>query len=177
MFRAWIRLSALWASLASFSKKDKAVLSRTVSSGRFSTPFFLFQLLFALMIPGSARKIAIIAGGIPADLLNTVLWDSLEILSSVLSSICLGKWANKGCTKSFEIRISNVSRVISIAPLCLNWKSIPRKFSQRFSTSSFWSRLPLSVSDWGSSAHLNKFCCVSPFSFTASHIPTRIKFS
>jgi hypothetical protein len=58
----------------------------------------------------------------------------------------------------------------------LNWKSISRKFSHRLITSSFLRKV-LSSGVYGNSAHFNKFYKVSPFSFTASHIPTRIKFS
>jgi hypothetical protein len=83
MLSACILLSALVESFAKFKRKVRVVFNKIVSSVRFSTPFFLFQLRFALMIPGSALKIAIIVGGIPAERLKTVLCDSLEILSRV----------------------------------------------------------------------------------------------
>lgn len=67
------------------------VLRRMVSSDRFSTPFFLFQLRAVFVIPGSALKIAIIVGGIPADLRSTVLSDSLDMRCKVVSNIYLGK--------------------------------------------------------------------------------------
>lgn len=120
ILRAWILLSALKASLASFRRKVRVVLSSTGSSLLFSTPFFLFQLLFDLMMPGSALKIAIIVGGIPADRRRTVLWDSFEIRSSVRSSIYLGKCEKIGTTKRRPTKVSKLSAVISIAPLCLN---------------------------------------------------------
>lgn len=91
MFNAWMRESADVESLARSSRKVKVVFKSTVSSDFFSTPFFLFQLLFECIISGSALKIAIIVGGIPADLRKTVLCDSFEIRSKVRSSSYLGK--------------------------------------------------------------------------------------
>ena len=82
--------------------------------------FFLFQLLFAFMMPGSALRIAIIVGGIPADLLSTVLCDSFDIRSRVVSSICLGNFSKSGTTRSLPTKISKVSAVIEMAPRCLN---------------------------------------------------------
>lgn len=120
MLRAWIRLSWLSEDFARSSKNLIVVLSSTVSSDLFSTPFFLFQLLFALMMPGSALRIAMIVGGIPADLLNTVLCDSFDIRYSVVSSICLGNFSKSGDTSNRPTKISNVSAVIEIAPRCLN---------------------------------------------------------
>ena len=90
IFKAWILLSAKVAFFAKSSKKASVVSSSSVFSDRFYTPFFLFQLRFAFMIEGSALSIAIIIGGIPADLRKTVLCDSVVIFSRVVSSICLG---------------------------------------------------------------------------------------
>jgi len=115
-----MRLSALTESFAKSNRKVSVVFSKIVSSVLFSTPFFLFQLRFALMIPGSALRMAIMVGGIPADRRRTVLWDSFEILSRVLSSILAGKWEKRGTTRRRPTNISKVSAVISIAPLCLN---------------------------------------------------------
>lgn len=120
MFRAWILLSALTDSFASLSKNSSVVFSSTVTSLRFSAPFFLFHTLLALIMLGSARRIAIIVGGIPAERRRTVLWDSVEILSSVRLSILAGRCVNNGTTSRRPTKTSKVSAVISIAPLCLN---------------------------------------------------------
>ena len=120
MLSACILLSWLSDDFAKSSKKRIVVFRSTVSSDFFSIPFFLFQLLFAFMIPGSARRIAMIVGGIPAERLSTVLCDSFDILWSVVSSIFLGNWSKRGDTKSLPTKISKVSAVIEIAPLCLN---------------------------------------------------------
>lgn len=120
MFKAWILESAELASLASFRRKVKVVFRSTVSSERFSTPFFLFHDLFALIMPGSARRIAMIVGGMPADLRKTVEWDSFEIRSRVLSNIIFGRCEKRGSTKSLPTKVSRLSAVISMAPLCLN---------------------------------------------------------
>jgi len=120
IFNAWILLSAKVAFFAKSSKKARVVSSSSVFSVRFSTPRFLFQLRFAFIIPGSALKIAMIIGGIPADLLNTVLNDSVVIFSRVLSSICLGMCEKAGFTRSRETKSSKASAVMHIAPRCLN---------------------------------------------------------
>ena len=64
ILRAWIFESSLSAVWASFNKNSKVVFSKTGSFER-----------------GSALKIAIIVGGIPADLLRIVLKFSVVILS------------------------------------------------------------------------------------------------
>lgn len=153
------------------------VWSKTVVSGRFSTPRFMFHDLLALMMPGSALNIAIIVGGIPADLLKIKLKDSFEMRSRVLSNICLGRWANIGTTKRRPTKVSRLSAVISMAPLCLNWKSMSNSVSHKLSISSFYKKLWVSGTAWGNWAHLKRFYKVSPFSLTASQIPTKIKFS
>ncbi len=120
MFNAWMRESADDESFASSSKKVRVVFNKTVSSDFFSTPFFLFQLLLEWIISGSALKIAIIVGGIPADLRRTVLCDSFDIRSKVRSRSYFGKCENYGTTSNRPTKISKVCAVISIAPLCLN---------------------------------------------------------
>ena len=45
----------------------------------------------ALSMAGSARRIARIVGGMPAERLKTVLWFSDKILYKAFSSICMAK--------------------------------------------------------------------------------------
>lgn len=114
MFRAWIFLSS-WSVLSypSLIKKFK-VLFKKIGS----------------LLNGSALKIAMIVGGIPADLLRTVLCISFVIRSNASSNSPSGI-----CYKTFQLEFNNfvhkrekLSAVFSIAPLCLNENSIWTKF-------------------------------------------------
>lgn len=93
MFNEWIFVSSRPSAFYIWdSKKDRVLFKSKVSVVLNSvTPLFWLYDRFALIIAGSALKIAMIVGGIPADLLNTVLWFSIEILSNVFWSICMGK--------------------------------------------------------------------------------------
>ena len=78
MLKLWILLSSLWSGIVNYSRRKSRVRFNKRVSSDFSTskPFFLFVDLFLLMITGSERKMAMIVGGIPADLLKIVLWFS-----------------------------------------------------------------------------------------------------
>ena len=74
MFRACIFASSSSDEvLARFKRKSSVWLRRT-----------------GWLLSGSALRMAMMVGGIPADLLKIVLWFSFVILSKAYSSIALG---------------------------------------------------------------------------------------